>query len=513
MQELSRYGSSNPSISQYDTRSFNPFGYFSQNAGRQNVSPQHISNAIAPIQFERWAADIADWRAAMREMELAFFPFRTKSTRIYIDTWENVFIKSLVFRMQELVLKRDPEIYKFQIDPKKPMAGKRKVISRDLTQQLQANFWFEDYRTYILDAILWGFRLIELGDFCPELPNPFPQLTFTRPENIRIDNWRGALLTSIPYYIDGIEVENDDLVKTFNHFISTKSNRGVSAVGYGMLYNFSEYAIHIKHLLGWRLDFIENYGQPTRVGITNKQGKARAKFEAFLANPTSNQYVLLDRGTNDEFKLEESSNGTGTAWKSHGDASNFLKKELSQMGLGHEDAMMTTPGKVGANVTSNKDGFNESTMEEALNQKQVKYSNFEIAKVNEVSAPAFRALSKYSGVKDIDLVPLGYVYGLTNDKEDQEVTRRFNSNMEAKGKWLLSFYNAGLQIKDVEDINSMVPEIPGGFIKVEPEKKLDEFRSSKTEIKKDLDPNVVLQEKDKMKSSSNLAKNIANGKL
>ncbi len=488
--QLSRSGSVSSQMG-YDTRSFNPFGYFAQNSGRGLVTPQHLSRSIAPIQFERWAADIQDWRSAMREMELAFFPFRTKAVRIYIDTWENVFVKSLVSRMKELVLQREPIIYQW-----KTVKGKRrKVVSNDLSQQLNSNFWFQEYRSLTLDAILWGFRLIELGELDTSSENIFPELTFTRPENIRIDLWRGALLTSIPYYIDGIEVQNDDVIKMWNHYIPTKSNRGVSPCGYGMLYNISEYAIHLKHLLGWRLDFIENYGQPTRVGTTSKQGNARKKFEQFLSNPSANQYVLLDRGTNDEFRLEQSQGaGNGTAWKSHGDAAAFLKRELSQLGLGHEDAMITTPGKVGANVTNNKDGFNESILETAINQKQIIYSDFEISKLNEVSFPAFRKLAKYTGCKMLDFVPEGYVYGLSNDKEDQEVVRRFNSNMEAKGKWLLSFYNAGLQVKNVEDINNLVPEIEEGFIKVEPAHKLDEERNSKTEIKKDLDPSVVYKE-------------------
>ena len=480
MNQLSRFGASNvTALSSYDNRSYSPFGYFGQNSNRI-VSPNHLSNTIAPIQFERLAADIQDWRDAMREMELAFFPFRTKSTRIYIDTAENVFVKGLISRMKELVLQRQPEIYQIK--------NGKKIVSKELSQELNCNFWFEDYRGLVIDAILWGFRLIELGDIDPYSNNLFPEMTFTRPENIRIDTWRGALLTSIPYYIDGIEVQNDEIVKLWNHYIPTNSNRGVSKCGYGLLYNISEYAIHLKHLLGWRLDFIENYGQPTRVGTTNKIGSALKKFEAFLANPSSNQYVLLNKAVGDEFRLEENScGGTGTGWKNHGDTSTFLKKELSLMCFGHEDVMMTTAGKVGANVTSNKDGFNESGMETAVNGKQDLYSNFEIRKMNEITFPSFRKLAKHTGCKRLNFVPEGYIYGLTNDKESQEVSRRFNANMEAKGRWVLSLYNGGIRLKNVEDLNALVPEIPNGFEFHEPEKQLDENRNSKNTIKK-IDP-------------------------
>jgi len=468
------------SLPTYDSRSFNPFGQLGQSANGR-VTANHLSNAIAPIQFERWAADIADWRAAMREMELAFFPFRTKSTRIYIDTMENVFVKFLMEKTKNMVLKRKPFIYQW-----KEVKGKMvQVISNDLTQQLNSNFWFEDYRSMVLDPIFWGFRLIELGDLDTSSENIFPELTFTRPENIRIDKWRGALLTSVPYYIDGIAVQDDAVIKMWNHYIPTKSNRGVSPCGYGMLYNISEYAIHLKHLLGWRLDFIENYGQPVRIGTTSKQGHAKKKFEEFLANPSANQYILLDRGTNDEVRLESAADTTGTAWKSHGDAAMFLKRELSQLVLGHEDAAITTPGKVGANVTSNKDGFNTSGMEDAMNEKQTAYSNYEIAKMNQISFPSFRKLAKFTGCKMLDFVPQGYSYGLVNDKEDQEVKRRFNADLQAKGTAFLSLYNAGLKPKSVEDVNAMFPEIPDGFVMFTPTKKLEEERDSNTNVTTD----------------------------
>jgi len=481
-QSLSRLGST-----AYGTSPFQPFGYFGTG---QRVDAQHLSRSIAPIQFERWAADLQDWRDAIKETEIAFFPYNVKLIRIYIDTKENVFVKALVSRMKELVLQRTPEVWGWGYkNPKNPGSSKTKIISRDLTQNINNQTWFEDYRSEVLESILWGFRLIELGDLYLGENNIFPELTFTRPENIRIDRYRGALLTSVPYYIDGIEIENEknEEIKMFNHFIPTKSDRGVNKVGHGLYYNIAEYQIHLKHLLAWRMDFIENYGQPTRIGVTNKTGTARQKFESFLANPTANQYILLDKNTGDDVRYEGAGGeggGTGTGWKNHGDAANFLQKELSSLVLGHQDALMTTAGKVGANVTQNKDGFNESTLEQAVNLKQKVYSDFEIRKVNQVSAPAFTKLSKYANYKPLDIIPEGYTYGLTNDKEDQEVRRRFNSDLESKSKFMLSFYNSGLKLKDVNDLNDMIPEFPNGFIEFEPSKKLDENRNSDTKIEK-----------------------------
>lgn len=474
----------------YDGRSFNPFG---TNGGRYGVNPKNLNELIAPVQFERWTHDIADWRNAMREMERYFFPFRVAATRIYIDTCENPFVKALINRMQGLVLQRFPIIQKWQIDPNKPNSGRKLVTSFDLTQTLAANYWFGDYRQYVLDAILWGFRLISLGDLDTSTPeNLFPNLQFIRPENIRIDTWRGALMTSLPYYIDGINVQYNPEVEMWNHYIDTISNRGVSTCGYGLLYNISEYAIHLHNLLGWRLDFIEDYGQPIRVAYSNKTGKALQKIERFLDNPNSKQWIVLNEAVRDRLELLSADGGSGTGWKSHELASVFLKKELSLMCLGHEDAMMTTPGKVGANVTNNKDGFNESSMEVAINGMQDKYSNYEIKKMNTISMPAFRKLSKHVGLGYLDFVPKGYIYNLSNDKEEQEVSRRFNSKLIAMSTWLGSLYNAGLKPANVADINAMIPEIPSGFVEFIPVKELDEKRESDTKVVTDsLDkPNV-----------------------
>jgi hypothetical protein len=467
--------------------------------GSNFVNPRNLSKTtIAPLQFFRLAHDIKDWRDAIAEIELAMFPMRVKANRIYIDTQENIFVKSLVSRMKELVLQRKPYMYQIK-------SGK-KIISKDLTQQLEEQFWLNLYREYKLEAVLWGYRLIELGDLDEsDSNNIFPKLTFTRNENIRIDSWKGALLTSIPYYVDGIELKNNDEIGLFNHFIPTKSTRGVSDVGYGLYYNISEYAIHLRHIMGWNMDFIENYGQPTRVGWTNKQGKERKKFERFLANATSNQYILLDLSTQDKVEYQMASGaGNGTSWKSYADTERRLEYKLSQLILGHGDAIISMPGKLGGNQTSNKDGFNESLIEQAVNSKQKVYSKFDIDTMNIISIPKFRGLAKLTGSKILkSLFPEGYFYGLENDKEDQEVRRRFNSDLDSKASFMGKFYNAGIQLNDLSDLGNMIPEFEHGLKFVEPAKKLDENRNSKTEIKKDLDPNVVLQEKDKMSRQSN----------
>ena len=61
----------------FNVNGFSPFAF----PGR-NPSVTRISNYIAPVQFERWSHDIAMWRDAIREAELAYYPQRVKMMRM-----------------------------------------------------------------------------------------------------------------------------------------------------------------------------------------------------------------------------------------------------------------------------------------------------------------------------------------------------------------------------------------------------------------------------------------------
>ena len=76
----------------------NPMGTLST----QQATPTSLSQYISPIQFMRMASDIKDLGEGWDEAENAYFPFRTKFMRIFIDTIENPFVKSVIERKKEL---------------------------------------------------------------------------------------------------------------------------------------------------------------------------------------------------------------------------------------------------------------------------------------------------------------------------------------------------------------------------------------------------------------------------
>lgn len=444
-----------------------------------NVTPTSLNKYITKVQFQRMAADVMDWREAMDEMEDPWFPHRVKANRIYIDVVENVFVKALLEKWRELTLQRDYLVYQIK-------NGKRE-ISKDLTQAIREQGWFQDYLEYLLDTILWGYSLISLGDI-DEAHGMFPNLSNIRRENIRPDGYdnSGALLTSMVYNLNGIKVQNNaenKLIPLANHYFGTKSPRGASICGYGLLYNIALFEIHLRHVTEWQMDYIEMYGQPIRKGSTRKQGPMRRKFEDFLANSGSNKYILLDKATGDdiEYVMQQSA---GTAWKVYSQAKKEYQGGLSQLVFGHEDAISSSAGKLGGMQAANKDGFNVSLIEQAMMAKQTSCGNFVCRKINEISAPKFRELGKFVGSKTLsELLPDGYYFGLDNDKEEQEVIRRNNANRTVVAGYIKTLSDAEWKVgaEDLKELTGLA------FTEHIPERGLVEKRQNETEIMKDND--------------------------
>lgn len=432
-----------------------------------SIRPDEISDFISKVQFERLAHDIKMWRDAIREMELAYYPMRVMAQRMYMDTVLNGEVKAIIERWQDLTLQRDYSIYQFK--------GGKRVESVDLTQQLEEQDWFQDYISTCLDAPMYGYSLIELGNI---VDSKFPNVSFTRRENIRIDDKGNPILSNLVYGLSGIQVKDDKLINMFNHWIPTKTDRGVSKCGYGLLYIIALYEIHLRHATEWSMDYTERYGMPIAKGYTRKVGKERDKFKSFLRGSASSAWILLDKSTDDDV-IYETAKDAGTAWKIYGDLENRLKGTISKLVLGHEDAMQSLPGKLGGMQAANKDGFNESLIEQAMNSKQIRAGNFVARAVNEIGAPRFRQIGEYVGSDLISgLFPAGYKFAFKNDKEEYEIQRRTNAHRTLVSSWVGELNKAGWNVKkeELEGITGLtLTEAP-------PETKQIQERTTKSEI-------------------------------
>jgi hypothetical protein len=434
---------------------------------RRNPTANSLHDLISPVQFERIVADIRSWRNSIREIESPTQPARVQAMRMFIDVWENPHVKAVIDRYKELTTLRDYEIFQ--------MKGKKKVVSDDLTQQAEEQSWLNFYIDETVNALLFGYSLIELGDI---VDDKFPNITTFPRENIRPDSREGVVLTPMVHSMYGLNLSDDPLIELCNHWIPTKSVRGANKCGSGLLYNISLAEIHLRHILEWNADYVEMYGQPIKVGKTRKTGEDRDEFEAFLANSASNAYVLLDKGTEDEITYEMAQNA-GTAWKSYENFEQRLLSIIYKLVLGHEDAMKSTPGKLGGMQAANKDGFNVTMVEQAMNNKQIVAGNFVCNNINDIAAPKFRKLGKYVGSKIIGgLFPEGYKFGLKNDKEENDIKRRDNADKLVISTWAKNLNDAGYNV----DVKELSERIGLTLTEAPPEQKRIEDRTTKTEI-------------------------------
>lgn len=434
--------------------------------GMLNNSPKGKYNPMRPkaqfpkVQFQRYAFDIQMWFEALRQIEKQMLPHRVELQRMYNNCLANPAVRAIVDARIELTLLRDYAIYQLK--------DGIKVYSRDLTQQLSNQSWFADYIKYIVEAKLFGYSLISLG----EIENDsFPRLTIVPREHIRPDGDKygdyetGPILVNMVYGIDGVHLEagtkgyapvenSDERIALFNHYVTTPTDIGQSECGYGLLFPVSYNEIHLRHMIEWMADYIEQFGMPIKVASTQKMGRDREQFEQFLENMGSGGAIIVDEST-DKIEFVQQQN-SGTGWKSYSQAIDYNEGVIAQLLLGHTDAIKSLPGKLGGMQSSNSNGYNVNLIQRAINNKQTLDGNHTCNYINNVSAPLFRKLGKFTGSRLIkNLLPPGYYFELTNDMEEMEFRLRKNSTLELASKSLKALSDAGLRA-DAQEMSDFI---------------------------------------------------------
>jgi hypothetical protein len=371
-----------------------------------------LRNYITPVQLQRNAQDVRSWRDAIAEAERAYFPERVKMQRIFIDSIMNGHVMSVLDRRKDLTMLRD-----FMICDKK---GNE---SEYLTEIFQAE-WFYMFMSYALDAISFGYTLIDLGD-C--IDNEFPDLGIIKRWHISPDR---KIVQPFIYSPSG----NSFLAPEFKDFyiwVPTPTNNGASPCGYGLLYQIALYEIMLRNILGFNADFIELYAMPYRWAKTNKTSEAeRAELERALQQMGSSGYAITD--TQDEIEFLETALA-GTGWKSYENFEQRCEKKISKIVLGHSDAVDSTPGKLGGGQ-----GEELSPVAVALSDKQTKDGRFIESLVTKQLLPRMRLMG-FS-------IPEGYVFRFKNDQEVEEFRRREDTSNKVTAEIAQTMKNAGLQM-------------------------------------------------------------------
>jgi phage gp29-like protein len=374
---------------------------------------QNLANYISPVQLQRLRTDVSMWRDAIREAEKAYYPFRVKMQRIFIDTILNGHVYSLLERRKDLTLLRDFGIY-----------DEKGVESKVLTQELEEQPWFYDFQSYALDAISFGYSLISLGDI---VDNQIQGVSLVPRWFISPDRHQVGSFIYATSGKDWREKPQSD----WHVFVGTPSDSGVSPCGYGLLYQIALYEIFLRNTLGFNGDFVELYAMPYRVGKTTKTEESeRAELERAIQDMGSAGYAIID--PMDDITFLETKLG-GTGYQGYDNLEKRCEAKVSKIILGHADAMDSTPGKIGAGQGD------DNPVAVALRDKQVKDARFMLPIVNKQLFPKLRNLGLTS-------IPEKYRFRYKNDAEEEAFRERQDKSNLGTAQIAKTMKDAGLKM-------------------------------------------------------------------
>lgn len=378
-----------------------------------NQVARNLTNYISPVQLQRLRTDVSMWRDAIAEAERAYYPYRVRMQRIFIDTVLNGHVFALMERRKDLTLLR-----RFSVQD-----AKGNDIET-LTDWLQNSPWFEYFVGYTLDALFFGYSLISLGDIVSDQLQDVSLIPrwFVSPDREEVG--------SFIYSPSGKSI-NELPQSDWHVYVKTKSDNGVSPCGYGLLYQIALYEIFLRNTLGFNGDFVELYAMPYRVGKTTKTTEAeRAELEMALRNMGSAGYAIID--PMDEINFLETSLA-GTGYKAYESLETRCEKKVSKIILGHADAVDSTPGKLGGG----QDG-EQSPASMALGDKQMKDGRFVESVINAQLFPKLRSI----GLK----IPDGVRFCFLNDGEEEAIREAEDKSNKVTAEIAQTMKNAGMQM-------------------------------------------------------------------
>lgn len=391
-------------------------GIANRMAAGGSIDPEkNLGNTLVPIQMPRIRQDVQNWRASIEEAEMAIYPFRVLMQQMYIDTANDGHVKSAVEARKALTLLR-----------KYIVRNENGETDEKWTTYIQKQ-WFKDYISYTLDAIFYGYTLISLGD-C--IDNEFPEITIVRRWNISPDRTEVASITYVPNGIRFLEGEE----RKWHVWVKTASDVGVSNCGYGLYYILSYSAIIIRNNTSANITYNELFGSPTKVlktAASNEEERQAAEW-ALQRLGNAGGVVLKPE---DELEFIEAKSGAG--YKSYADLELRHKNLISQLILGHQDAISSIPGKLGNN-TATKPGEIGSPVQEALSAIQQKDGDFVMHYINNELLPRMREI----GIN----IPIDYYVEALNDDEEEEIQKKQNDLALDVATIAMNALKGGIQI-------------------------------------------------------------------
>lgn len=373
---------------------------------------------VAPLHFQRIRQDAISRAYAVEQAERPFYPYRVEMQRMFMKTKEDAHIIACVNRRKDLTILRKWEFKNAngEIDDKLTA-----IFCDTINGKTQLKTWFINYLSYCLDALYFGYSLIYLGDV---IDGDFPSIQVVKRENVSPDRF---VISQFPMNPSGVKFLEEEEYKGYYIYVSTPNDLGTSPCGYGIYYDISFLEILLRNLQGFNGDYVELFAQPLRVGKTDKTNETeRAEFEGIVRDMGSSAYAVLD--TIGESIEIIGGSSTGTGYMSYDNFEKRLQDLVSQVVLGHSDAIKSIPGKLG-------NSGEKSPAESAMDDKATRDAAFILPLINNNLFTALRTLGF--------TIPDGSMACMLNDKEDQEQTHYIadlavkmkNANLQMDGKY------------------------------------------------------------------------------
>jgi hypothetical protein len=377
---------------------------------------KNLSNVIAPVAIARLRHDIQMWRDACNEAEQGFAQMRhrVKMQRMFVDTVLNEHVDACIRKRKRQILQKEFSL-----------CTDKDVMDENWTKAFKKASWFSNFLSYVIDAPLYGYTLVSLGNV---VNSSLPELTFIRRTHISPDRLNVA---TFEYSLGGTPFLEGDAAD-WHIYIDTPTETGVSPCGYGLLYKIAKSEILLRNNTTYNADYNEMYGMPIRKGKTMKTDeKERGEFFQALVDMAHKGAILLD-DVGDDVELVESGGGQGTGWKAYENFEQRLEKKISKVILGHADAIDSVPGKLGSTQGE------ESPAQIALREVETEDSNLCEDVVNTLLLPRLRSIG-FS-------IPENIQFKFLNNKEKDEIRQQQDKTNKVTADIANVMKLAGLQM-------------------------------------------------------------------
>ena len=409
--------------------------------GKSNAKKKSRKVDTVPASVQRLRQDAESRRLAIQEAEQVFFPFRVKMQRLYLNTAENGFVSACIDRRKDLTLLR-----KWEFKTKGGGTDEKltSIFCNQIDGKTSLKQWFENFISFALDAKFYGYSLIYLGDVVNG------EIVGTEVEKRWLVSPDRCMISRFEYMTTGVDFIVDPEVQDSYVWVSTPNDQGTSTCGFGEFFKISIYEIILRNILRLNADYLEVNIAPFRQVKTSKTEETeRAELYEAAVNMGSNGVALTDE--NDEI-IFHSSSGSGTTYNAFDQAEERIEAKISQLILGHADAMKSIPGKLG------NEG-EESPAQKALEDKQSKDGDFITALVNNVLIPKLRRLGFP--------VPDGATAVMINDNESMEIAEDLvdlGGKMKTAGLQMDAKYFTEKTGIPTVDVAPAIPKLPAkGF--------------------------------------------------